>query len=52
MGTLLKSLLLTVLVATTSQGVLADAEENATYQKAKNAFMEAGARDIAYVHDT
>lgn len=46
MVTLLKSLLLTVLMAATSHGALADADENASYQKAKKAFMEAGAADM------
>ena len=46
MVTFLKTFLLSVFVAFASQGVLADAEDNVPYQKAKKAFMEAGAADM------
>ena len=46
MPVLMKSLLLSLVIAFTSQTALAGAEENVPFQKAKKAFIEAGAAEM------
>jgi len=46
MSILIKSLLLSLAIAFTSHTALADAEENVPFQKAKQAFIDAGAADM------